>query len=205
MKIIQKRKILKSVLLALTLSTVFSSVKSETAHDCEEGKASIFCKQSERQKVQWMNWELSNNLTSFKQANIINKKSPILIGSYSSLENRHSLNNTNKPLVNNLHRETKTVKSTRPKFINRNYQYAILALDKKGQSDLRQCVIAIDKEQYKKKMNQNMIKVQTALNLIDSFLMKSFHKNRFKNLSTKLSDKKCTQLFGLIFGATFQS
>ena len=42
MKIIQKSKILKSVLLALTLSTVFSSVKSETAHDCEEGKASIF-------------------------------------------------------------------------------------------------------------------------------------------------------------------
>ena len=71
----------------------------------------------------------------------------------TSLENRHLLNNTNTPLVNNLNRKTKTVKSTRPKFINRNYQYAILALDKKGQSDLRQCVIAIDKEQYKKKMN----------------------------------------------------
>ena len=67
MKIIQKNKILKSVLLALTLSTVFSSVKSEAAHDCEESKSSIFCKQSERQQVQWMNWEVSNNLTSFKQ------------------------------------------------------------------------------------------------------------------------------------------
>ena len=205
MKIIQKSKILKSVLLALAISTVFSSVKSETFHACEENKSSIFCKQSERQKVQWVNWKLSNNLTSFKQAKIINKKSPILISSYSSLANQHSLKKTYKPLVNNHHRETKTVKSTRPKFINRNYQYAILALDKTGQSDLRQCLISIDKEQYKKKMNQNMIKVQTALNLIDSFLMKSFHNNHFKNLSTKLSDKKCTQLFGLIFGATFQS
>ena len=205
MKIIKKNKILKSVLLALTFSTVFTSAKSEATQDCEESKSSIFCKQSERQQVQWMNWEVSNNLTSFKQDKNIYKKSPTLIDSYTSEKNHHLLKHTNTHSANNINKKIKTVKSTRPKFIDRSYQYAILALDKKGQSDLRQCVIAVNKEQYKKKMRPNTIKFQTALNLMDSFLIKSFENSHPSNLSTKLSSKKCTQLFDLIFGATFQS
>lgn len=205
MKIIQENKILKTILLAFILSVAFSSAKSEATEDCEENKSSIFCKQSARQQAQWMNWEVSNNLTNFKQDKIINKKSPVIVSSYKSARNQYLLDKTNKPFVNNTNKKIETVKSTRPKSINRSYQYAILALDKRGQSDLRQCVKAVDKDKYKKKMSGNTIKVKTALNLMDSFLIKSSENSYPNNLSSKLSEIKCTQLFGLIFGSTFES
>ena len=52
-------------------------------------------------------------------------------------------------------------------------------------------------------MSGNTIKVKTALNLMDSFLIKS-SENSYPS-SYPASLEKCTQLFGLIFGSTFES
>ena len=196
MKNIQIKKIFKFFLLTFVMTTTLGAVKVVAFPNCENRKSSIICQQSERQKIQSMNLEISNNLTNFKLNPLINVKLPTKIDNISLT--------TNKILVKNINRNLQNYRTVRPKFINRNYEYAILALDQTGVGDLRQCVAAVDNDHYYRAINHNTINLQTAVNLVKSLLKNSVEKKRTTVLSTKPSSMKCTQLFELIFDSTFK-
>ena len=196
MKNIQIKKIFKSSLLAFVMATTFGAVKAEDFRNCENRKSSIICQQSERQKIQSINFEISNNLTNFKLNQLINVKLPTKIDNISPT--------TNKTLVKNNNKNLQNYRTIRPKFINRNYEYAILALDQTGVDDLQQCVAAVDIDHYNRAISINTVNLQTAINLVKSLLKNSVEKKRTTDLSTKPSSMKCTQLFGLIFDSTFK-
>ena len=196
MKNFQIKKIFKSFLLAFVMTTTFGAIQAEAYQNCENRKSTILCEQSERQKIQLMNFEISNNLTNFKLDKLINVKLPTTIDDITPT--------TNTSLDKNINRNLKNYRTIRPKFINRNYEYAILSLDQRGLGDLRQCVAAVDNDNYKRAISNNTINLQTAINLVNSLLINSVEKKRKTDLSTKPSSMKCTQLFGLIFDSTFK-
>lgn len=196
MKNFQIKKIFKSFLLAFVMTTTFGAIKAEAFPNCENRKSSILCEQSERQKIQLMNFEISNNLTNFKLDKLINVKLPTTIDDITPT--------TNTSLDKNINRNLKNYRTIRPKFINRNYEYAILSLDQRGLGDLRQCVATVDNDNYNRAISNNTINLQTAINLVNSLLINSVEKKIKTDLSTKPSFMKCTQLFGLIFDSTFK-
>ena len=178
------------------MTTTFGAIQAEAFQNCENRKSSILCEQSERQKIQLMNFEISNNLTNFKLDKLINVKLPTTIDDITPT--------TNTSLDKNINRNLKNYRTIRPKFINRNYEYAILSLDQRGLGDLRQCVAAVDNDNYKRAISNNTINLQTAINLVNSLLINSVEKKIKTDLSTKPSFMKCTKLFGLIFDSTFK-
>ena len=196
MKNIQIKKLFKSFLLAFVMTTIFGAIRAEAFPNCENRKSSILCEQSERQKIQSMNFEISNNLTNFKLNKLINVKLPTKIDDITPM--------SNTSLDKNINRNLKNYKTIRPKYINRNYEYAILSLDQKGLGDLRQCVAAVDNDDYNRAISNNSINHHTAINLVNSLLINSVKKKLKTDLSTKPSSMKCTQLFRLIFDSTFK-
>ncbi len=196
MKNTQLQKIIKSFLLAFAMTTTFGAMNAQAFQNCENRKSSILCQQSERQKVQSMNFEILNNLTNFKLSKLINLKLQTTNVGITPTTNDFWVKNSNKKLKN--------YGRIRPKFINRNYEFAILALDQKGLGDLLQCAAAVDKNNYPRAVGNNSIKIQTAINLVNGLLTNSVENKSITDSLTKPSSVKCNQLFGLIFGSTFE-
>ena len=190
-------KILKFFITTFMAITAFSAINAEAFLNCDKKLPGTLCEQSERQKVQMRNLEISNNLTNFKLTKIRNDKLPTISDTITPSSDSLLVTYSSKRLKNN--------KTMRPKFINRNYEYAILALDQKGLNDLTQCVKDVEKGKYKNITISKTIKLQTAINLMDSFLINDFEKNQTRSSSTEPSGLKCSKLFNLIFGATFKS